>query len=75
MQTATAKINGIQRSTNAKIFLDSGSHRTYITEKLASELNLKGSGTENISLVTFGNSSYTVLCSSTSKLTIIQLCV
>ena len=57
MQTATAKVNRIQRSTNAMIFLYSGSHRTFITEKLASELNLKGGGTQNISLITVANSS------------------
>ena len=70
MQTATAKVNGIQQSKNARIFLDSGSHRTYITEKLATDLNLTGGKRENISLVTFGNSSPKSIASRVVKFSI-----
>ena len=37
-----------------RLHLDSGSHRTYITQSLANRLNLKGESEQVIKLVTFG---------------------
>ena len=55
MQTAKADVknpdNGIKQ--NARILLDSGSRRTYITESLAKRLNLKLEDKDEFMLVTF----------------------
>ncbi|CAJ0597072.1 unnamed protein product [Cylicocyclus nassatus] len=42
--------------TTVTAFLDSGSSKSYITEELASSLQLATTGTENITLSTFGTS-------------------
>ena len=57
MQTAKADVqnpvNGLGQ--NARILLDSGSQRTYITESLAKRLNLKLEYKDEFMLVTFGS--------------------
>ena len=57
MQTATADVqnpvNGLRQ--NARIFLDSGSQRNYITESSAKRLNLKLGDKDEFMLVTFGS--------------------
>ena len=57
MQTAKGNFlnptNGMQE--NVRMLFDSGSQRTYITEKLARKLNLKLGKKSKISLVTFGS--------------------
>lgn len=57
MQTAKTDVknpeNGIKQ--NARILLDSGSQRTYITESLAKRLNLKLGDKDEFMLVTFGS--------------------
>ena len=55
LQTATTNIKNPQnnRSVKARVLLDPGSHRTYITEKLANRLELKRLEEEIISVVTF----------------------
>ena len=57
LQTATTNIKNPQnnRSVKARVLLDPGSHRTYITEKLANRLELKRLEREIISVVTFGS--------------------
>ena len=57
MQTAKAEIkNPLSTKNNVvRILLDSGSQRTYITEKLAEQLQLSKDKEEEINLVTFGN--------------------
>ncbi|XP_062573875.1 uncharacterized protein LOC134235745 [Saccostrea cucullata] len=57
MQTAkidASDLNG-SRVKTIRILMDSGSQRTYVTEELASRLNLKKKRTEETSLVTFGS--------------------
>ena len=57
MQTGKADVqspvNGLRQ--NARILLDSGSQRTYITESLAKRLNLKLGDKDEFMLVTFGS--------------------
>ncbi|XP_061176063.1 uncharacterized protein LOC133185014 [Saccostrea echinata] len=57
MQTAridASDLNG-RRVETIRILMDSGSQRTYVTEELASRLNLQRKRTEEISLITFGS--------------------
>ena len=56
MQTATTKVKNPNNSMAqiTRLFLVSGSQRTYITQKLADRLNLKGESEQEIKLVTFG---------------------
>ena len=57
MQTAKADVqnpvNGLRQT--ARILLDSGSQRTYITESLAKRLNLKLGDKDEFMLVSFGS--------------------
>ena len=57
LQTATTNIKNPQsnRSVKARVLLDPGSHRAYVTEKLANRLELKRLEKEIISVVTFGS--------------------
>ncbi|XP_053389677.1 uncharacterized protein LOC128552659 [Mercenaria mercenaria] len=59
MQTALTDIKSPETSEtqSVRLILDSGSHRTYITEKLANRLHLKETGEQEIKLVTFGSNS------------------
>ena len=56
MQTATTVVKDIENNSSATVhlILDSGSQRTYITERLADELKLKLGEPERLSVVTFG---------------------
>ncbi|MCG8033321.1 MAG: DUF1759 domain-containing protein, partial [Candidatus Thiodiazotropha taylori] len=57
MQTATCKIENPanSKSETVRLILDSGSQRTYITEKLAEQLQLNKESEEEIKIVTFGS--------------------
>ena len=57
LQTAKTEIKGPNRSKceQVRILLDSGSQRTYVTEKLADRLQLTRKSEEEIKLVTFGS--------------------
>ena len=57
MQTAKTDIRNPMTSTTqtVRMLLDTGSHRTYITESLAKTLNLKMGELTELSLVTFGS--------------------
>jgi hypothetical protein len=57
MQTALTKIKnpGERTDTEVRVLLDSGSHHSYISEKLAHKLCLKGEGEQEIHVVTFRN--------------------
>ena len=57
MQTAKADVQNpvSDLRQNARILLDSGSQRTYITESLAERLNLKLGDKDEFMLVTFGS--------------------
>ena len=56
MQTATSMVKNVSGSSSisVRIILDSGSQRTYITEKLAKDLNLELQSPEKLAIVTFG---------------------
>ena len=57
LQTATTNVKNPQSNCSIKVrvLLDSGSHRTYVTENLANRLELKRLKKEIISVVTFGS--------------------
>ena len=54
LQTAQAQISDVTetKTCRVRVLLDPGSQKTYITEKLASYLNLSGQGHENVILKT-----------------------
>ena len=53
MQTATTTVKSTQGSSSmpVRLILDSGSQRTYVTEKLAKELKLNLGPSENLQLL------------------------
>lgn len=57
LQTARTDISNSEQSAkkSARILLDCGSQRTYISQKLASDLKLERKKTEIISVLTFGS--------------------
>ena len=57
MQTATTTVRILQDNSavSIRLILDSGSQRSYITEKLAKGLKLPLDQTEKLSVVTFGS--------------------
>ena len=73
MQTARADIKNTINCyrQNVRLLLDSGSQRTYITESLAKNLNLKMGNTDEIMLVTFGSEKPKRIRSPTTKLDIV----
>ena len=55
MQTATSTVKDVSGSSSVsvRLILDSGSQRTYITEKLTKDLNLKLRSPEKLAIITF----------------------
>lgn len=73
LQTATAVVKNMDEDSSATVclILDSGSQRTYITQRLAEELKLKLEKPECLSIVTFGvNQPKRIQCHS-SKLQLV----
>ncbi|XP_052785982.1 uncharacterized protein LOC128221411 [Mya arenaria] len=70
MQTARTNVENpdSQFERKARVLLDSGSQRTYITESLASALNLKKAETQEIRLVTFGSNKNKVIKTESTNL-------
>ena len=68
MQTAKTEVRNPHndRSMTVRLMLDSGSQRTYITENLAEQLNLKKTNEQEIKLVTFGSETPKVINTSTT---------
>ncbi|MCG7879158.1 MAG: reverse transcriptase domain-containing protein [Candidatus Thiodiazotropha endolucinida] len=72
MQTARTKLKdplGL-RDLEVRILLDSGSQRTYVTERLAKSLNLEKGSEQEIRLVTFGSVTPKVIKTASTKLNI-----
>lgn len=72
MQTATCQINNPANSKSdiIRLILDSGSQRTYITEKLAEQLQLTRENEEEIKLVTFGCENPKTIKTTRTKLSL-----
>ena len=72
MQTAKTDIRNQMTSTTqtVRMLLDTGSHRTYITESLAKTLNLKMGELTELSLVTFGSKKPQIYRTPTTKVDI-----
>ena len=69
MQTAKVEVSNPNDSLKqtTRLLFDSGSQRTYISQKLASKLKLKSEGDEEITIVPFGSEkARTVKTASTS---------
>ena len=73
MQTATSIVKNLSGSSSASVrmILDSGSQRTYITEKLAKDLHLQLNPPERLTVVTFGTEKPRYLQYMPSKLQLI----
>ncbi|XP_053392033.1 uncharacterized protein LOC128554743 [Mercenaria mercenaria] len=72
MQTSRTEIwdtEGLNKE-NVRILLDSGSQSTYITERLATSLNLKRTNEQEIHLVTFGSDKAKVIKTMSTKLNV-----
>ena len=72
MQTAKSEVKNPtkQKSELVRILLDSGSQRTYVTEKLAEQLQLTKEREEEIKLVTFGSETPKTIKTTQTKLSI-----
>ena len=57
LQTATGQVSSVGKNNyrKARLLFDSGSQRTYITDKLRRSLKLPKIRTENLMIQTFGN--------------------
>ena len=65
LQTARVFVYGEgqeERGIETTVLFDSGSQKSYITEKLKNRLRLKTKGSESINLNTFGSNKYTKQC-------------
>ena len=73
LQTAKAVIYRPDQPTNkflARLILDTGSQRTYVTTKVKNDLNLPTEGKQTISVKTFGSSE-----ENTMSVDIVRLCI
>ncbi|XP_053395581.1 uncharacterized protein LOC123525911 [Mercenaria mercenaria] len=72
MQTAQTEICNEQNSVyeRARLLFDSGSQRTYITERLATKLGLKPEDEQELKLVTFGSENTKVIKTKSAKISI-----
>ena len=63
MMTASAFVYGEDKSQRTKttILFDSGSQRSYVSEKLARQLTLDAKAKETVNLNTFGSTKYSKL--------------
>ena len=73
MQTATSTIKNLSgsSSTSVRLILDSGSQKTYVTEKLAKDLHLQLNPPERLTVITFGTEKPRYLQYMPSKLQLI----
>ncbi len=56
LQTAVADVNpGSKKSVKARLIFDSGSQRSYISNRIRNVLELPATGTENLLIKTFGS--------------------
>lgn len=72
MHTAIAEVLNSQRNVSQKVILllDCGSQRTYIIERLATEINLKSEEETEIKVATFGSTNPRVIKTPSTKLDI-----
>ena len=72
MQTAKSEVKNPTKSKSeiVRILLDSGSQRTYITEKLATQLQLTREKGKEIKLVTFGSDTAKTIKTTKTKLSL-----
>ncbi|MCG8044652.1 MAG: DUF1759 domain-containing protein [Candidatus Thiodiazotropha endolucinida] len=70
MQTALTEVKNPEtmETTQVRLILDSGSHRSYISEHLAQELSLKSDGEQDIHIVTFGSKTSKRITTKFTKL-------
>ena len=59
LKTAIAMVSTSNVTMEGNIIFDEGAQRSFITEEMATKLNLKPSGKDNISLASFGSRSAT----------------
>jgi hypothetical protein len=71
LQTALATVKNSTIVTKVRVLLDTGSHRTYITENLAKHLNLTLENMQEISVGTFGTRTRKTIQTPATKLNFI----
>ena len=75
LQTADVTLrneNNASRDVRVKMMLDSGSQRTYVSERVKNILNLSTKGTEQLELSTFGNNKTSSQTASNVKFSIVS---
>ena len=60
LKTAISDVSASHLSADANILFDEGAQRSFITQKLADDIQIQHKGTEEINLATFGGSSQTL---------------
>ena len=60
LKTAISEVSASHLSADANILFDEGAQRSFITQKLADDIQIQHKGTEEINLATFGGSSQTL---------------
>ena len=60
LKTAISEVSASHFSADANILFDKGVQRSFITQKLADDLQIQHKGTVEINLSTFGGSSQTL---------------
>ena len=60
MKTAILEVSASHLPAHANVLFDEGKQRSFITQKLADDLQIQHKGTEQINLATFGGSSQTL---------------
>lgn len=72
MQTANTDIMKTKsnKGVTSRLLLDSGSQRTYITEKLAAKLGLKSECEKELKPVTFGSDKTKVIKTKSTKISV-----
>ena len=73
MQTAQTEAKHPSKDTtkSVRLLLDSGSQRTYVTERLAEQLGLERNGVQEIKIVTFGSNKPKIIKTPFTKLDIV----
>ena len=71
LKTAVANVSSSESTAEAHILFDEGAQRSFISQKLADELQLKPTGTDTVHVASFGQNSQSVRYLQTAKVHLI----
>ena len=74
LKTTIAEVTSQRLTTNANILFDEGAQRSFITQQLADELELRRDGSDLISLATFGSETKNMQYFETATVYVISYC-